>query len=227
MKISAAVLAFFLATVISHAQFINWLGDYNITGDSDVFTDGAYVDAFQAPTGGYNGRTTAATVVNGVTFNINDTGSHSDGTFSLGGVSDGTDGDYPYVGSTAYKSVLADCAYTFGTGTVSISGLTNGQEYEIQIWNATPYDPTDYVGSSSSDSIYGARGTYVLGKFFAIGTTASFNFAQPSAVEGGGSGASVISAIEIRAVPEPSTYGALALGVLALAGVVRVRKLAA
>jgi hypothetical protein len=212
-------LLLLVAPALSHAQLIDWLGANAITGDSDVFTTGTYVDAFQAATGTFNGKPDSTQTVNGVAFNINDTYAFTDGTFSLtGDVADGTDGNYPSVGSTAYQDVLADCAYTAnGTPvTVTMNGLTAGKEYEIEVWNSTPYDDTILTGSTSGDIQSLDIGQYTLGTFTA-GATNSFTFGNgPSR-----SGVGTIDALEIRQIPEPSTYALMGLGLLAIAVVSR------
>jgi hypothetical protein len=209
-----------IASGISHAQFITWLGANNITGDSDVFTTGSYVDAFQAATGGYNGKTTSAQTVNGVSFNVDNSYTYTDGVFTLSGGGDGTDGNYPYVGSAAYQAVLADCVYSGGAVTVTMSGLTLGQEYEIEVWNSTPYDDTILQGSTPTDTQYLNIGQYTLGTFIA-GATNSFTFNNgPSHSTVG-----TIDALEIREIPEPSTYALLALGALTLGLAARRRLL--
>ena len=209
------------APAISHAQFINWLSSNgasgaNITGDSDVFTTGTYVDAFQAATGGFNGKTTTAQTVNGVVFNVNDTYTFSDGTFTISGAGDGTDGDYPNVGSAAYQAVLADCAYNGTDVTVTMNGLTAGKEYEIEVWNSTPFDDTILQGSTMSDTQYLDVGTYALGTFTA-GASNSFTFGNGPAYSGVGT----IDALEIREIPEPSTYALMGLSLVAIAMAVR------
>jgi len=225
-----AVLLLLAAPAVSHAQYIDWLSSNgasgaSITGDSDVFTTGTYVDAFQAPTGGFNGKPDSDQTVNGVVFNVNDAYTFSDGTFSLSGdVGDGTDGSYPSVGSTAYQDILADCAYTTnGTPvTVTMSGLTAGKEYEIEVWNSTPYDDTILQGSTSGDTQVLTIGTYALGTFTA-GASNSFTFGNGPAYSGVGT----IEAIEIRQIPEPSTYVLAGLGLLALGLIAACRPRAA
>jgi hypothetical protein len=212
--------------VLSHAQYITWLSSNGssgatITGDGDVFTTGTYVDAFQAATGGFNGKTTTAQTVNGVVFNVDNSYTFTDGTFTITNAGDGTDGDYPNVGSAAYQAVLADCAYNGADVTVTMNGLTAGKEYEIEVWNSTPFDDTILQGSTAGDTQTLTVGTYALGTFTA-GASNSFTFGNGPNYSGVGT----INALEIRQVPEPSTCALASLGLLAI-GMIAGRRLRA
>ncbi len=55
LVLAAALTA--IASGISQRQFITWLGASNITGDSDVFTTGTYVDGLQAARAASTART--------------------------------------------------------------------------------------------------------------------------------------------------------------------------
>ncbi len=105
-------------------------------------------------------------------------------------------------GSAAYQAVLADCAYTYNSTpvTVTMNGLVAGQEYEIEIWNSTPYDDTILTGS-------GRRPTR------SFSTSANTRSAPsplappiplPSTPAPAAAASGVVDAFEIREIPEPS-----------------------
>jgi hypothetical protein len=211
-----------------------------ITGPSDIDTNGTFVDAITPHSITNFGQTTQGSgtlTVGDEAFNI---GSTSDSYFSVLDSFDGSDGNAPD-GLNAYQSPIQEPTPPVDTNsynydelmthcaandnnltTVDISNLTVGAAYDVQIWNSTgrqtTYTSTLPVGSSS---ITLAGGDYTIGKFIATTTTASFTFTYSGSNNDG-----VISDIALREVPEPSTYGAMALGLVALAGITRLRKLA-
>jgi len=216
---AAAVLL--ILTGSAHAQFISWSGPFSITGDSDIKTNGSYVDAFQAASAGAFGKDGIVETANTVAFNPN-SGTNTDGTITLSGnMGPGSDGYAPGGSSSAYQAILADCQYTGGVGTVTLGSVTNplvvGDEYQVQVWNSTPYDATSYTGSTPTDTITAPINTYEIGTFTATGTTASFTVGAPPAGTLHTSGAYVVDAISLRDIPEPSTY-AMLIGGLALLG---------
>jgi hypothetical protein len=224
LLLSIAALATLAAP--AHAQFITWSEPFSITGDSDIQTTGTYIDAFK--TASVPAGTPDYTTANGVTFHAN-AGTYSDGIITLSGTDPGTNSG---IGSAStpdsvYNAILTGIAYFYGgsgpgSGMVTLSGLTQGDSYRVEIWNTgglSGYPDTSYVGATPTDSVSFAD-NYAFGTFIATGSTASF-----AVLDGGGF--PMVNAVALYSVPEPSTYAmiVIGLGLLALVAVGRFRKL--
>jgi hypothetical protein len=218
---------------------ITWSAAQTVSGDSDVDTTGSFVYAFTF------GGTAAppSTTVNGVTFSPftipsgivtsatvgNVTISESPGTLfgsnSFGSVS------APFSGlSSSYQSLLGTGAYADNpsTITVSLKGLTSGQQYRLQWWTSNASNQLSIYGDSFSNTtatafnsvtldanitnLGGGLGQFAIGTFTASGTIQSFSLTETS-----GGFNPLINALQVRAVPEPSTC-AMALAALACGG---------
>lgn len=224
--LTAAVAAWQSAPV--QAAPIVWGSPQTVNSDSDVSTNGSLVYAL---TFGGTPAPSSATV-NGVTFSAftipggfplpttvtvgSVTLTESPG-FLLGSNSFGT-ASTPFSGlSTPYKTILESGAYANQalSITVSLNGLTNGQEYERQWWtnnsaNTVP-DFTDGFTNTTATAInsvtldanttdaVGGLGQYAIGTFTASGTTQAFLLEETS-----GGFNPLINAMQVRAVPEPS-----------------------
>jgi len=224
---------------------ITWSGAQTVSGDSDVDTTGSLVYAFTF------GGTSAppSTTVNGVTFSPftipsgiitsatvgNVTISESPGTLfgsnSFGSVS------APFSGlSSSYQSLLGTGAYADvpATITVTLKGLTSGQQYRLQWWTSDAALQSPIYGGSftnttatavnsvtldaNTTNTVGGLGQFAIGTFTASGTSQPFTLSETS----GGSNP-LINALQLRAVPEPSTC-AMALAGLACGGSVVLRR---
>jgi len=221
-----SVLAFLVVGAPVRAQFITWNSIGTISGDSDVLTNGAYLDAIKSSTV----LATADDVVNGVTFHlINTSGAETDGPdyIALSNVSTGG-GDGGFAGgSAAYQNLMRGVSYVArnATGTITLSGLTVGHQYQVQVWNASATSENDLA------QLQGTTNTLLNGHNFAVGTftatslSDSFNFTVPSSGNVTGyAGITAISLRDLTAVPEPSTYAMLAAGAVALFGLARLRR---
>jgi hypothetical protein len=174
-----------LATVsilINETGAIAWTAVKNIADVNDISTNGTPVWAYSFGAAG-----TAA--VNGVTF-IGESN-------AVGNVDVTTDLKEAYTGygnsigtfstlASEYQSILESGAYS-GAANITLSGLSIGNEYELQFWlndsrnrkdmDSTPRSATitdtsyvvDYntAGASTNDGL----GQYILGTFTAVGTT--------------------------------------------------------
>jgi hypothetical protein len=242
--LTAAVAAWQSAPAQAAPPPIVWGSPQTVSGDSDVSTTGSLVYAF---TFGGTASPSSATV-NGVTFSPfripggivtsatvgNVTLSESPGLL-FGSNSFGT-ASTPFSGlSTDYKTILGSGAYADNpvSITVSLNGLTNGQDYEVQWWtnnsaNITPQFGGGFTNTTATainsvtldantTNAVGGLGQYAIGTFTASGTTQAFLLSETS-----GGFNPLINAPQVRAVPEPTTSVFVLLG--ATAGLVAWRR---
>jgi len=233
IAILAAVV--FLPPVAAVAQSITWSSPVAIGADSTVLDNGSadWAYAFGA---------SSNTTVNGVTF----TGASSLGsvssnlTFSdtVGDTFD-TAGDFGPAGSlsTNYNDILNNGLYwTSGTITVTLTGLSPGQEYQLQFWVSDVRDYTQEenrqetlddgrgdttVVDFNATQISGSPGQTVTGEFTATSSTGSFTI-TPVNENDGDSAPSQINAMDLEAIPEPADF-ALWCGVAVLGWVISLR----
>jgi hypothetical protein len=249
LLLSAALLASTLlpqaALAVPSAQ-VTWGTAQNISGDSDVSTLGSLLYAYNI---GENGQSSppvvASTTVNGVLFSaLAFPENYTTNTVTLGDLNLTENPDLlwawnelghnsgAFAGlSAGYQSLLGSggSAGAAGTITVSLAGLTAGQDYLVQWWsndsalfsggfafsqtNASG-DPSSVTLDSNTSNTVGSLGQYVIGTFTAISPFADFDL-------NGIGGLPLINAIQVRnvtsaAVPEP---GQVAASLLLLAGI--------
>ena len=242
----AALLGSLAVSVQAGFPPIVWGSPQTVSGDSDIDTTGSFVYAFTF------GGTSAppSTTVNGVTFSpftipsgiitsatvgnviISESPGYLFGSNSLGSVS------APFSGlSSSYQSLLGTGAYAdiLDNITVTLNGLTSGQQYRLQWWtsDAALQPPAGAGGSftnttatavnsvtldANTTNAVGGLGQFAIGTFTASGTSQSFTLAETS-----GGINPLINALQVRAVPEPSTY-AMALAGLACSGYTMFRR---
>lgn len=196
----------------ARAQNIGWGPATGITGDANL-ASGVYYDAFLPNTGAPSPLT-----VDGITFNVDETvssSSTSDGiitvTANSGSLSDYNGSSFPTTASAspAFAAVMnAGGIYQTGgtnTGTISISGLTTGQTYEVQIFNyVSDGDPglTTFSGTNTVTlgNLPGAGGANTYGEF-ATGTFTATNSTETFDWTGAGSTYTVVGAIYVSEVP--------------------------
>ena len=219
MKKTGAILLFgaiiFLATDASQAGLIQWDSIINATGNAtDVSLSGTLVDSATT----FNSSVT----LNGVTFN-RQTGTsggvisfaNSNITFNnVVNIQQWGDGAPPSWNSE-YRNLLRTGAYQASSMEIKIGGLTVGQDYQVQLWApfwnrnwATGYSDSSSSGGNESGlldlGIYSEPGfsgqpsQYVLGNFTADSNTQSIWGYTSS---GFGTGTHIISALQVRAVP--------------------------
>jgi hypothetical protein len=234
--LAAAVLIALAGT--ARAQLINWNTIGNISGPSDIATQGTYVDALQTH-GGYDfvaGPTVPISVLNPTTnistqFNVyTSSGStagspanyFADSTFKItadnDGGSDGSGSD-----ATPYQQVLDQATYAFTPeiGTVTMSGLTSGDLYQVQVWASAGYRPTTFTSGThvaNLNFVLNGTGQYVIGTFKAIGTTQTFTYQNSYPID---VSAGEIDALSLREIPEPSAFVMLFVGLAFLGLCVR------
>jgi hypothetical protein len=174
------------------------------------------------------------TVVHGVTFSGIQNQGGVDFSYALPGAGHDVNGiatpDTAFAaagGSANYAYILQDLKYTTNTSSLTFTGLTVGDSYELQIFaggGATyPETFTDTKNSASGTLYYGdgyntTRSAFIDETFTATtGGTETLDISGP--------GYFIVSAVNLQVIPEPSTY-ALMLGGLALVGFCVRRKLA-
>jgi hypothetical protein len=214
------------ASTPAHAALppIVWGSPQTVSGDSDVSTTGSLVYAY---TFGGTAAPPSATV-NGVTFSpfripggvvtsttvgsvsLAESPGNLFGSNSLGSSS------APYSAlSTDYKAILGSGAYADvpASITVTLGGLTSGQNYLVQWWtnnasnaailgagftNTTALATNSVTLDANTTNIAGGVGQFALGTFTASGTTQTFLLSET-----GGDFNPLINALQVRAVPEP------------------------
>ena len=178
----------------AQAAVITWGTATNITGNaSDVSTNGTLFDA-------YSGSATAVTL-NGVTFEGIIPGLNATSTsinFTQG------------LTAGSYLDLMNSVSSPGNTsGTITLSALTFGQQYELQIWAAdnggttTSRTRTLTTGASSvtltTEVVAGTgSGQYVIGNFTADATTQTID-------AGTSASWAMFNAMQVRAIPEPSS----------------------
>jgi hypothetical protein len=236
--LQVAVLVGFISSAQSAAVTINWTSAQNITGDSDVSTTGSLLYAYNLGDTGV-----ADTTVNGVTFTSGPL-SASGNSVSFGQTTLNETPGYLYANnalgtlsgafsslSSSYKSLLGSGIYADNpvTMTLSLGGLTSGQDYQFQWWlnNSKRVDSNVSDGTlfrttagnnpytvglnANTTAVTGGLGQYAIATFTANSSTFNINFNGTD-----GSNVPMINAFQLRAVPEPSTYALFGLGALGL-----------
>ena len=194
------------------AQNIVWGAATGITGPANL-APGVYYDGFIP-----NAVSPSPLTVNGLTFNVNtivSSTSTSDGiitaTVTAGTLNNYNGGSFPSASpSSPDFAALMNAGGIYqnggaGDGTVTITGLTPGQPYQVQVFNyVSDGDPglTTLIGSNSVTigNLPGAGGpnTYGLfatGTFIPASSTETFNWA------GAGSSYTVLGAIYVCSLP--------------------------
>ena len=188
------------------AQGITWGTNVTISADSDVFTDGTLLYA-------YDWANTNATV-NGVAFT--GTSSASAGNVGISGIGNNyggfTSGSTPFANlSSAYRSILIGSEYAPNTNlvaTVTLKGLTVGRVYAVQIWVSDPRGNGGEVGrtetATGANQVAlgynippgpGGLGQYSIGVFTATTTNQTFTL-----LSNGSSGSTQLNALLVSDV---------------------------
>ena len=220
----------------------------NLTSESQVLTTGTEVWGGRQYGGNIN-----STLADGVTFGSVFNNANFVGTSLGSGITVKTDGSYYGAHSNLssfsdpnLNSVLTDDqlgAY----GQIFVDGLTTGQTYVIQVFASMTNSGDNGGGFSNPSTVYSAAenvtdetqggtttfdygtgysstgATFFTDTFTATGSQEYLLFSQPPDTSNG----VIFGAIQVRELPEPSVYGMIGLGLLALVGIGRFRKLAA
>ena len=217
---------------------ITWSAPTTISGDSNVSLTGTL---FGAANNGGTG--VSATTVNSVLFNpfvtdgTNTTFTSGNFTLSAANSVSGSSGfgspQNPFAAlSTPYKNLLASASYVLpGPLNLTISGLTAGQVYLVQLWvnysdlTSPATETISAVNSTilqyNTTSTVGGVGQFVTGTFTANSSTELItldNGAVPP------SQATLLNAVQVRAVPEPSVWAMMGAGSACLLATMHFRR---
>ncbi len=244
MKKSMIMGAALLAAGASQAATISWQSSvpmYSGEAKDETFVDttGDSVLAFSG-----SGLTNGSTTVNGVQFDYKDSAQLNAGLTGVGGVglamttapgvTSTSFGDGSFSSSAAIYNLIA--GGTYGATTINMTGLTIGQEYQLQIFSndAREGRHSDYeIGFSDgvntlADSITAgtegraslsnrdpvsklgeASGDSIIGTFIAD-ATGNQSFDINGSTDGSlmnSSSRAQLNGLQIRAIPEPATLG--------------------
>ncbi len=231
-----ALAALAALTSGASAASIIWGTATNVAADTDIATDGTSVAAL-------NFGSSTDEIINGVTFKGYTlvTGSGSTTTYDVTNPAAGTWGNNFFTGylkpsalsaGSAYATALSTGSYFNGqgnTGTETLSGLTVGQEYEIQVWynderSTNGTDTMTFGSGTSNPTVVLTSNPSLVTSQFAIGTFTADNIQQTLTFkEGTSKSGATINMFQIRAVPEPSAIISLVGGLGMLLGVRRRR----
>ena len=241
MKITSLITAGILgAALASQAAIINWSNAVTTSGDTDVSTEGTSEYAYSLNGAG------GTIALNGVDFTIGDEGAAGvfDNLTSSRNPNQGATTFSSTVApwaslSTNYKAVLQGGIFNGDDDTTyTLNGLTSGQDYLVQVWITDPRVQASleriasFYGEDSNTSTTakvldyavgdeaGDFGQYIIGTFNADASSIDFlvEFGTSTTTNGG----LQMNAIQVRAVPEPSSFALLG-GLLAF-GAVMVRR---
>lgn len=221
---------------VSIDPVVSWgAGALPISSDSDVSTNGTLINAFNV-----GKSTVTSTTVNTVVFapyafpsdystntvtNGNYVFSENPGSLvsynNLGAIST------PFTTlSSGYETLLSSAggADFVNTLTLTINGLTSGQQYLIQIWmndssNSAAFSQTNITAGNvvtldgNTTNASGGIGQYAIGTF-----TATASGKLPIRFDGTNVNRNnpYVNAFQLRAIPEPSACGLLGIGALVL-----------
>jgi hypothetical protein len=211
---------------------ITWGSATTISGDTDVVTTGTLVGALNV---GFDGSLPPSnTTINGVTFvglDVITNSTTTSGPFTFGSVGTlAANGTPPSGLSTSYQTLLKSLTLA-GPFTLTMNGLTIGDQYEFEWWSnksdtrsillppslTTAMAGNSVVLSSNTTNTTGGVGQFAIGKFTFDGTSEVITFS--------GTNGTVLNGLQLRdlgpaatGVPEPSTLTLLSLGSLGLLG---------
>ncbi|QTN33683.1 PEP-CTERM sorting domain-containing protein [Akkermansiaceae bacterium] len=240
-SLSALVGIFVASCPLAHAATITWTSQGTITNEnviqanvssafnlSNTTTNWAVTTTVNPQTVTFASTASGAITSNGVTLTMT-SGWNNQGIAPLSTIWDGTPTD------ADFSQVMDSFAHGPGvaapgaSATFTLSGLTNGVKYSVQLFTS---DSRANIGDRRSIRFNDGNGNltaevaqitkqYFIGTFTASGTTQAIN-ATSSPISPGTSGAVILNALTLSVIPEPS--GAMLLGLSILGFLVRRRR---
>jgi hypothetical protein len=225
-------------SVSAHAQIIYWAPATDISGDSDLITAGTELDAFLTNSGGI--QSSDISLPDGLVFHLATNLSFTDtsATDGLGLSWQITSGNshryswtsYSQPGASSAFDTLMDSGGVYsdggsGTGIVTISNLTAGHTYTVQVFEWADDNDLGLLTLLGQNSVTlndggsaSSSGQYSTGFFTATGPVETFDWA------GAGSSYTPLGPISVQDlgdlsapdVPEPSTYTLMFCGISVL-----------
>ena len=190
---------FFYGTKAATPGQITWGAATNIAGDSNVATNGTYVDA-AVTNNTVNGGTPVT--VNGTAFNIIASGnlnaSDPSGIITLTSSRNLFTGGNSPSGGANYNLMVSKSEYgQNGSQTVTLHSLTIGEKYQLQVWSAAIGQGaylTDLSGANNV-TLNANTGQFVTGTFTASAATLSFTATNNAASV---NGVHLLNAVALR-----------------------------
>lgn len=230
--------------LVANAANINWQTPLTISGTSDVSLDGTLVGTW-GPGDDWGGTSRSDYYpVNGVTF-----AAYGSGPFGSWVNTSGLDDRYgsyanPNTADANYNYVLQTANYSYGEPiSLTWGGMTAGDTYELEFWvqdgrNSVTAERSETLTGGANTSAALAYGTgpsgtgpgqFILGTFVADGSGQQTITLNPSGGADIGASAQInlLQLRDITPVPEPSTIGLFAAGMVMLLGVVRRKNVSA
>jgi hypothetical protein len=188
------------------ASPIAWGTPVNISAASDVSQSGTFVDGIE----GWSGNTTLT--IGDATFHQPSVNAGSYSTPS-GDIALTFGSSFPFgnfnSSSPQYNALVNENGN--GDGTATLSGLTTGLTYQVEVWAVT-IGFTNTTTLDGTTALNAGSGQFVLGSFTASSGTESFTYT-------GTNGGARISAVQLRqltTVAEPSSVMLASLGAVGL-----------